>query len=87
MPDSTRESLKEDSVMIKFSLRYFALPLVTVVIIGSLPVPTVAGGDSQGCGPAMSRTTDPVLRASFEKFERSQSAAAAKVCALYRNMR
>lgn len=74
--------------MIKFSLRYFALPIVTVVIIGSLPMPTVAGGDDrQGCAAAISRPQDPALRATFEKFERSQSAAAAKICALYRNMR
>jgi hypothetical protein len=49
-------------------------------------MPAESGGN-RGCGPAISLTKDPGLRASFEKFERSQSAAAAKICALYRNMR
>jgi hypothetical protein len=72
--------------MIKLTPRHFVLPLMAVVIIGSLPLPAQSGGD-RGCGPAISLTRDPALRASFDKFERSQSAAAAKICALYRNMR
>jgi hypothetical protein len=73
--------------MIKFSPRYFILPLLALVIIGSLPAPaadTARAGNS-GCGPAISSVTDPAMRASFERFERSQSAAAAKVCAIFRN--
>ena len=72
--------------MIRLSPRHFVLPLVAVVIIASLPLPAESGGN-RGCGPAISLTQDPALRASFEKFERAQSAAAAKICALYRNMR
>jgi hypothetical protein len=72
--------------MIKISPRYFVLPIIAVIIIGSLPMPAESGGN-RGCGPAISLTKDPGLRASFEKFERSQSAAAAKICALYRNTR
>ncbi len=37
------------------------------------------------CGPALSAFTDPAIRETFERFERTQSAAAAKVCAIYRN--
>ena len=72
--------------MIKISPRYFVLPVIAVIIIGSLPLPAESGGE-RGCGLAISLTQDPALRASFEKFERSQSGAAAKICALYRNMR
>jgi hypothetical protein len=36
------------------------------------------------CGPAL-EIRDPGLRASFAKFDTTQSASASKVCALYRN--
>jgi hypothetical protein len=36
------------------------------------------------CGPAI-EVLDPGLRASFASFDTTQSAAAAKVCAFYRN--
>jgi hypothetical protein len=73
--------------MVKLSPRYFLLPALALFVIGSLPAPAdsraqVAGG---GCGPAISSIADPALRASFERFDRTQSAAAAKVCAIYRN--
>ncbi len=74
--------------MISFSPRYFLLPLIALVIIGSLPAPADtgrAGATASGCGPAISSFKDPGLQASFERFERSQSAAAAKACAIYRN--
>jgi len=40
---------------------------------------------SPACGGAIVQIKDPGLRASFEKFEATQSAAAAKICASYRN--
>ena len=74
--------------MIKFSPRYFILPLVALVVIGSLPAPAGSGRTDErgsGCGPAISNISDPGLRATFERFDRTQSAAAAKICAIYRN--
>jgi hypothetical protein len=73
--------------MIKLSPRYFILPLIALVVIGSLPAPADSGraGRNSGCGPALASITDPALRATFDQFERSQSAAAAKICAVYRN--
>ena len=73
--------------MIKLSPRYFILPLIALVVIGSLPAPADTGRAAQNnsCGPALASITDPTMRASFDTFERSQSAAAAKICAIYRN--
>jgi hypothetical protein len=48
---------------------------------------TGSAGSSTGtgpCGPVL-EIRDPGLRASFAKFDTTQSPAAAKVCALYRN--
>jgi hypothetical protein len=73
--------------MIKLSPRYFILPLIALVVIGSLPAPADSGRAAQnsGCGPAMASITDPGMRAAFDRFERSQSATAVKICAVYRN--
>jgi hypothetical protein len=74
--------------MIRFSPRYFILPFMALVVIGSLPAPADNGrGETHaaGCGPAASYITDPVLRETFAHFDRAQSSAAAKVCAIYRN--
>jgi hypothetical protein len=73
--------------MIRFSPRFFILPLLALVVIGSLPAPADSGRAATGasCGPALASLSDPSLRATFERFERTQSAAAAKVCAIYRN--
>jgi hypothetical protein len=70
--------------MIKFSPRYFLLPLIALVVIGSLPAPADSGQQGNGCASVVA-VQDPDLKASFERFERSQSAAAAKVCAFFRN--
>jgi hypothetical protein len=40
---------------------------------------------TQDCGGAITKIMDPGLRASFEKFEVTQSATAAKLCATVRN--
>ena len=72
--------------MIKFSPRFFILPLLALVVIGSLPATADTGTAGRtGCGPAIASIADPSLRAEFERFDRTQSATAAKVCALYRN--
>jgi hypothetical protein len=74
--------------MIRFSPRYFVLPLLALVVIGSLPAPADNGRAdtrSSGCGPAISHITDPGMRATFAHFDRTQSVSAAKVCAIYRN--
>jgi hypothetical protein len=73
--------------MIKLSPRYFILPLIALTVIGSLPAPAGNGSAAHvsGCGPALGSITDPGMRATFDRFERSQSAAAAKICAVYRN--
>jgi len=74
--------------MINMASRYFILPVLAAIVIGSLPVPADAGRSANaasGCDVAVTTVTDPVLRASFKDFERTQSAAAAKVCAIYAN--
>jgi len=72
--------------MPKFAPRYFTLPLIALVVIGSLPAPADGGGARDaGCGPALIGATDPSLHAAFEQFRRNQSRAADKVCALHRN--
>lgn len=73
--------------MITLSPRTFVLPIIALVVIGSLPAPagSGSGGGSQGCGPAIGAIQDPGIRAAFDRAERTQSAAAAKICAIYRN--
>jgi hypothetical protein len=51
------------------------------VLLAAAPAP--AGNDSHGCGlPAVQ---DPEIRASFERFDRNQSSAAAMICGIYLN--
>ena len=74
--------------MIRMSPKYFLLPIIALIVIGSLPAPAESSrmtGVSGSCGPAAATIADPVLKSSFDKFEHSQSAAAAKICAIYRN--
>ena len=74
--------------MISMGARYGILPVLAAIVIGALPVPADAGRSAtaaSSCGPAFASMTDPQLRASFTAFERTQSAAAAKVCAIYLN--
>jgi hypothetical protein len=54
------------------------LALVPVLLGGAT---VSAGGDAPGCG--LPRIYDPEIRASFERFERTQSAGAQFVCGLY----
>jgi hypothetical protein len=56
----------------------FALLPILVMTVETAP----AGSDIQGCGV---RAVDPGLRAAFARFDRGQSPAAARICALYLN--
>ena len=72
--------------MTTFAPRYFILPLIALVVIGSLPAP--AGGSAPRdamCGPTVSGATAPAVRGTFEQFQQRQSAAAHRICALHRN--
>jgi hypothetical protein len=66
-----------------------AFRIITLSAFAALIVAAVTGpaGSSatQACGGAIVKILDPGLRASFEKFEATQSATAAKICASYRN--
>ncbi|HEY0442223.1 MAG TPA: hypothetical protein VGD36_19315 [Xanthobacteraceae bacterium] len=74
--------------MTKLSPRFFVLPVLAVLVIGALPAPVEtsrADAASSGCGPAIGQIADTGIRAALERFDRTQSAAAAKICAFYRN--
>jgi hypothetical protein len=79
---------KKERPMIELRPRFFILPLVALIVIGSLPAAGDSGPAAQnsGCGSALTSFTDLGMRATFEEFQRRQSAAAAKICAVYRNM-
>jgi hypothetical protein len=59
-------------------LMIMLVPLVLAV------APAPAGLQARGCGIAVA-SSDPELRASFERFDRVQSPTAAKACALFLN--
>lgn len=44
-----------------------------------------ASGASEGAGCGSGGAIDPGLRAAFAEFDRNQSLAAAKICAIYLN--
>jgi len=63
------------------TLRIALLALVPTLAMTVETAP--AGSASQGgCGV---QAIDPGLRAAFDRFDRTQSASAAKICALYLN--
>ena len=66
------------------TLRIIALSAFAALIIASVTGPAGSSA-TQACGGAIVKILDPGLRASFEKFEATQSATAAKICASYRN--
>ncbi len=63
-------------------IRLTGLAILTAI----LAFAAVPAGSSvySACGPIV-HIQDPGLRASFEQFERTQSATAAKICSLYHN--
>jgi hypothetical protein len=64
--------------MLSPRLMIMLVPLVLAV------APAPAGLQTRGCGIAVA-SSDPELRASFERFDRVQSPTAAKACALFLN--
>ena len=66
------------------ALRAIAFSAVAALIIASVTGPAGSAA-APACGGAIVKIMDPGLRASFEKFEATQSATAAKICASYRN--
>jgi len=65
-------------------VRAIALAAFAALVIASVTGPAGSSATA-ACGGAISVIMDPGLRASFEKFEAQQSAAATKICASYRN--
>jgi hypothetical protein len=71
--------------MIEFKPRYFVPPAVALTVLALLHAPADGGRSARSdCGPAW-HVADPGIRASFAAFQRRQSAAAVKVCALANN--
>ena len=68
--------------MIEFKPRYFVLPAIALVVLALLHAPA-DGGRSADCGIA--RSADAAIRASFQSFNRTQSATAAKICQVASN--
>ena len=60
--------------------RIVALALIPLALAAA---PAPAGNDNHGCGAL--QTADIGMRAKFAAFDRGQSAAAAKICAVYLN--
>lgn len=72
--------------MTRFTPRLFFLPLLALVVIGSLPAPAETGHvTGTGCGPDVAQMSDRAIRAEFERMGQRQSATAARICSLYRN--
>ena len=66
------------------ALRAIALSAFAALIIAAVTAPAGSAA-APACGGAIVQIMDPGLRASFEKFEATQSTAAAKICATYSN--
>jgi hypothetical protein len=67
--------------------RCLALPLLALAVVAAIAAAGVAESRAEratACGPAIT-VQDPDLRASLARFDRHQSAAARKVCAIYRD--
>ena len=66
------------------TFRIIALSAVAAFVIAAATAPAGSSATAS-CGGAIVKIKDPGLRASFEKFEATQSATAGKICAAYRN--
>jgi len=61
------------------------LAFTAILTLSVVPAPAGSAVDASGtCGLAIG-VQDPDIQAAFTRFERSQSAAAAKACAFLRN--
>ena len=58
--------------------------LMILLALAVAITPAPAGVQARGCGIAVA-SSDPELRASFERFDRAQSPTAALACALFLN--
>ena len=67
--------------MIEFKPRYFFLPAIALTVLAMLHAPA-DGGRAGGCAVQM---RDAGIRASFAAFQRTQSATAARACAIASN--
>ena len=68
--------------MIEFKPGTFVLPAIVLTVLAMLHAPADGGRATRACGLL---AADPGIRASFGQFQRTQSPAAAKVCALAAN--
>ena len=68
--------------MIEFKPRTFVLPAIALTVLAMLHAPADGGRAARACGLL---SADPGIRASFAQFQRTQSQAATKVCALAAN--
>jgi hypothetical protein len=71
------------------ALRPLVLPLIALMVISGIAAAGVVESRAErpaSCGLAIT-VQDPDLRASFVRFDRQQSAAARKVCAVYQDRR
>lgn len=67
------------------AVRAVSFALVAALSLASATGPAGSSASSTGgCGPVI-EFRDAGLQASFARFERSQSDAASKICAAYRN--
>ncbi|HYS47337.1 MAG TPA: hypothetical protein VEM36_01035 [Xanthobacteraceae bacterium] len=64
--------------------RFLAFAVILFALAAAAPAPAGSTADTGTCGLAI-HIQDPGIRASFERFERTQSAAAARICAFHRN--
>jgi len=70
--------------MIEFKPRFFVLPAIALTVLAMLHAPADGGRVRHGaCAGA--QIADPGIRASFGEFQRTQSATAAKICAVAAN--
>ena len=66
------------------AFRNIALSAFVAFVITAVTAPAGSSA-TPSCGGAIVNIKDPGLRASFEKFEATQSATAGRICAAYRN--
>lgn len=67
------------------AFRSIAFAAFAAIVIAAVTGPAGSSVTGTGkCGPSID-ILDPSLRASFAKFDTTQSPSAAKACALYRN--
>jgi hypothetical protein len=66
------------------AFRTIAFVAFAAVVIAAVTGPAGSSVTTGTCGPSV-EIRDPGLRASFAKFDATQSPTASKACALYRN--